>query len=151
LSELLEGYKPCDIFNADEIALFYKCMPDKTLTFKNEKCSGGKQSKERLALLLAVNMTSTDKLKPLIIGKPKKPRCFAGVKSFPVDYTENKKAWMTSELFAEWLSRIDKQMKIQKCKILLFIDNCPAHNIIPNCQAIKVKFLPPNTTSKSNN
>jgi len=57
----------------------------------------------------------------------------------------------TSELFAEWILRIDKQMKIQKRKILLFIDNYPAHNIIPNCQAIKVKFLPPNTTSKSNN
>ncbi|XP_025407157.1 tigger transposable element-derived protein 6-like, partial [Sipha flava] len=149
LSELLEGYKPCDIFNADETALFYKCMPDKTLTFKNEKCSGGKHSKERLTLLLAVNMTGTDKLKPLIIGKSKNPRCFAGVKSFPVNYTANKKAWMTSELFAEWLLRIDKQMKIQKLKILLFIDNCPAHNIIPNYQAIKVKFLPPNTTSKS--
>jgi len=148
LSELLEGYKPCDIFNADETALFYKCMPDKTLTFKNEKCNGGKHSKERLTLLLAVKMTGTDKLKPLIIGKSKKPRCFAGVKSFPVDYTANKKAWMTSELFAEWLLRIDKQMKIQKRKILLFIDNCPAHNIIPTCQAVKVKFLPPNTTSK---
>lgn len=149
MSELLEGYKPCDIFNVDETALFYKCMPDKTLTFKNEKCNGGKHSKERLTLLLAVNMTGTDKLKPLIIGKSKKPRCFAGVKSFPVDYTANKKAWMTSELFAEWLLRIDKQMKIQKRKILLFIDNCPAHNIIPTCQAVKVKFLPPNTTSKS--
>ncbi|XP_060846175.1 tigger transposable element-derived protein 6-like [Rhopalosiphum padi] len=123
LSELLEGYKPCDIFNADETALFYKCMPDKTLTFKSEKCSGGKHSKERLTLLLAVNMTGTDKLKPLIIGKSKNPRCFAGVKSFLVDYTANKKAWMTN--------------------------NCLAHNIIPNCQAIKVKFLPPNTTSKS--
>jgi len=149
LRELLEGYKPCDIFNADETALFYKCMPDKTLAFKNEKCSGGKHSKERLTLLLAVNMTGTDKLKPLLIGKSKKPRCFAGVKSFPVEYTANKKAWMTSELFAKWLLRVDNQMKTQKRKILLFIDNCPAHNIILNCQAVKVKFLPPNTTSKS--
>jgi len=79
LSELLEGYKPCDIFNADETALFYKCMPDKTLTFKNEKCSGGKHSKDQLTLLLAVNMTGTDKLKPLIIGKSKKPRFFANL------------------------------------------------------------------------
>jgi hypothetical protein len=68
-------YKQCDIFNADKTALFYKCMPDKTLTFKNEKCNGSKHSKERLTLLLAVNMTGTNKLKPLIIGKSKKPRC----------------------------------------------------------------------------
>ncbi|XP_025197064.1 tigger transposable element-derived protein 6-like [Melanaphis sacchari] len=131
LSELLEGYKPCDIFNADET-----------------KCNGGKRSKERLTLLLAVNMTGTDKLKPLIIGKSKNPRCFSCVKSFPVDYTANKKAWMTSELFAEWLLRIDKQMKIQKRNILLFIDNCSAHNSLPNCQAVKVKFLPQNPNSK---
>jgi uncharacterized protein YfbU (UPF0304 family) len=55
---------------------------------------------------------------------------------------------MTSELFTEWLLRIEKQMKIQKRKILLFIDYCSAHNIIPTCQAVKVKFLSPNTTSK---
>jgi hypothetical protein len=55
-------------------------MPNKTLTFKNEKCNGGKHSNERLTLLLAVNMTGTDKLKPLIIGKSKKLRSFAGVK-----------------------------------------------------------------------
>lgn len=37
---------------ADETGLFFKCLPDKTLTFKNEKCHGGKHSKERLTILL---------------------------------------------------------------------------------------------------
>lgn len=41
---LLEGYKPCGIFNADEIVFFYKCIPGKTLAFKNETCSGGKDA-----------------------------------------------------------------------------------------------------------
>lgn len=77
----------------------------------------------------------------------KKTMCFAGVKSFPVKYTANKKAWMTSELFAEWLLRIYNQMQKRKC--LLFTDNCPAHNILPNCQAVKIKCLPPNTALKS--
>lgn len=36
----------------------------------------------------------------------------------------------------------------EKRKILLFIDNCTAHNLIPPLKAVKVKFLPPNTTSK---
>lgn len=48
LIELPEGYRPCDKFNADETAIFYKCMPDKTITFENEKRSDGKRSKERL-------------------------------------------------------------------------------------------------------
>lgn len=85
-------------------------------------------------------MPGTDKLKPLIIGKSKKPKSFAVVKYFLVDYTANKKAWVTSELFAEWLLRIDNQMKIKKRKILLLMNNFPAHNIILNCQAVKIKF-----------
>ncbi|XP_057335435.1 tigger transposable element-derived protein 6-like [Microplitis mediator] len=141
-------YEPKDIFNADETGLFFKCLPDKTLIFKNEKCYGGKHSKERLTILLATNMTGSEKLKPLVIGKSKKPRCFSGCKSLPLDYEANTKAWMTSEIFKEWLLKIDKKMIKDKRNILLFIDNCTAHNVIPPLKAIKVKFLPPNTTSK---
>jgi len=71
LQDLLKDYEPHNVFNADETALFYKCLPDRTMTFKNEKCHGGKHSKERVTILLATNMSGTEKLKPLIIGKLK--------------------------------------------------------------------------------
>ncbi|GBM23291.1 Tigger transposable element-derived protein 6 [Araneus ventricosus] len=45
LSKILKDYKPEDIFNADETALFFQCLPQKTLTLKKKKCFGGKQSK----------------------------------------------------------------------------------------------------------
>ena len=48
-SEVLKMIKETpakDIFNVDETGLFYKCMPNKTLTFKGDRCSGGKNSKE---------------------------------------------------------------------------------------------------------
>ncbi|KRX34140.1 Tigger transposable element-derived protein 4 [Trichinella murrelli] len=45
---LLNDYRPDDIFSADEMDLFHSILPDKTLTFKSENCSGGKLSKERL-------------------------------------------------------------------------------------------------------
>ena len=48
LHGLLKGYEPKDVFNADENGLIFKCLPDKTLIFKNEKCYGGVHSKERL-------------------------------------------------------------------------------------------------------
>lgn len=48
LPTLLEGYKPDDVFNADETGLFFKCLPDKTLAFKGEKCQGGKKVKKGL-------------------------------------------------------------------------------------------------------
>lgn len=147
LESFLNGYDPNDVFNADETGLFFKCLPDKTLTFKNEKCHGGKHSKERLTILLCTNSTGTEKFKPLMIGKSKKPRCFAGCRSLPLDYEANKKAWMTGELFKKWLINTDKQMITAKRKILLFIDNCTAHDV-PPLKAIKVKFLPANTTSQ---
>ncbi|XP_063624721.1 LOW QUALITY PROTEIN: tigger transposable element-derived protein 4-like [Cydia splendana] len=111
LPNLLKGYGPNDIYNADETALFFKCLPDKTFIFKGEKRHGGKQSKERLTILQCVNMTGTDKLLLLIIGKSKRPRCFKGVKTLPVDYVSNTKAWMTKDLFKNWLKKVNKQRK----------------------------------------
>jgi len=45
LLQMIKSKNPKDIFNADETGLFYRCTPDKTLAFKGERCSGGKQSK----------------------------------------------------------------------------------------------------------
>lgn len=110
--------------------------------------SWGKHSKERLTVLLAVNMDGSEKLKPLVIGKAMKPRCFKGVKSFPTDYRANKKAWMTTELFNNWLLTVNGDMKRQKRKILLFLDNCTVHNSPPALSNVELYFFPPNTTSK---
>lgn len=148
LETLTENYEPHNIFNTDETGLFFKCLPDKTFTFKDEKCHGGKHSKERLTVLLAVNMDGSEKLKPLIIGKSAKPRCFKGIKTFPTTYRSNKKAWMTTELFNEWLMTLDADMKKQKRKILLFLDNCTVHNNPPPLVNVKLHYFPPNTTSK---
>jgi len=147
LPKLIENYSPDDIFNVDEKGLFFKCLPEKTFIFKGQSCSGGKHSKERVTLLLRANMSGTEKLRPLLIGKSKKPRCFKQVKLLPLDYYANKKSWMTSAIFNLWLMKLDKKMDSKKRKILLFIDNCTAHNLTSTFNAIKVQFLPPNTTS----
>lgn len=76
LSNLLNDYSPDQIYNADETGLFFRLLPDKTLEFKDVKCSGGKQSKERLTALVCANMSGNDKLPILVIGKSKNPRCF---------------------------------------------------------------------------
>lgn len=54
LFDLIKDYEAKDIYNADEKGLFYKCLPDRTYCFRNEKCHGGKHSKERITLLFAV-------------------------------------------------------------------------------------------------
>jgi len=66
--KLREGYTDYRIYNADETGLFYKMLPNRTLKFKGEKCSGGKISKERLTVLVSASMTGK-KMKLIIIGK----------------------------------------------------------------------------------
>ncbi|GBN79763.1 Tigger transposable element-derived protein 6 [Araneus ventricosus] len=103
LSKILKDYKPENIFNADETALFFQCLPQNTLTFRKEKCFGGKQSKARLTVMLGANMTGHQKLKPLLIGRSKNPRCFKDAKSLEVDYVFNKKSWMSSDICEKWV------------------------------------------------
>ncbi|XP_039297132.1 tigger transposable element-derived protein 6-like [Nilaparvata lugens] len=69
LIDLTQGFNEDDIYNVDKTGLFFKCLPDKTLTFKGDPCNGGKNSKERLTVMLGANASGTHKLKPLIIGK----------------------------------------------------------------------------------
>jgi hypothetical protein len=148
LKDVIKKYSLNDVYNADETALFYKFMPNKTLAFKGERCTGGKNSKERITILLCTNSTGTDKLLPLVIGKYRSPRCFKNVHNLPCEYHHNAKAWMTGEIFQEWILSLERRMKAEKREILLLIDNCSAHKNVPrHVENIKVVFLPPNCTS----
>ncbi|GFW53228.1 tigger transposable element-derived protein 6 [Trichonephila clavipes] len=93
-------------------------------------------------------MDGSEKITPLIIGKSAKPRCFKGINSFPTKYRSNKKAWMTTELFNEWLISLNSDMKREKRHIILFLDNCTVHNNAPPLSNVKLQFFPPNSTSK---
>jgi hypothetical protein len=73
LPSLLEGYEPCDVYNADETGLFFNVLPERTLAYKGESCLGGKHSKDRLTVLLCVNSDGSDKQVPTVIGKSPKP------------------------------------------------------------------------------
>lgn len=136
-----------NIFNADETGVFYQLLPNKTLTLKGESCKGGAKSKQRLTALFCCNATGTEKLKPLVIGKSLKPRCFKNVQSLPCHYRANKKAWMTQILFNEWLVELDIKMKKQNRKIVLLIDNCTAHNLNSQLTNVNVQYFPPHCTS----
>jgi hypothetical protein len=83
LFKIFEGYKPTNIYNADETGLFFRLLPRKTLSLKGDPCNGGKNSKERIMVLLACNADGTDKLPPLVIGKSEYPRYFKNVSCPP--------------------------------------------------------------------
>lgn len=145
--ELLSQYKPSDIYNADETALFYEMLPSKTLDFKGQKCHGGKHSKRRVTILLCANMDGTDKRPLLVIGRSKKPRCFKGNRRLPVSYTANLKSWMTRAIFSSWLQSFDADMRKANRSVCLLLDNCSAHHIDVQLGNVRLVFFPPNCTS----
>ena len=98
-------------------------------------CSHKKSEQLALMVFLAVNAAGSDKLKPFVIGRAIKPRCFRNDKTLPTRYATNRNSLMTSFLFTDFFMSLDKSMRIQKRKILLFIDQCPAH--LPDCNLKK--------------
>ena len=72
---------------------------------------------------------SGEKFKPLVIGKARKPRAFNGVNvsRLPVTWRSSSKAWMNTGIFTEWLEQINRKMRQQKRKVLLFMDNVSSH------------------------
>ena len=103
---------------------------------------------ERIIVLCCSNLTGTDKCKLLVIGKNLRLGCFKNVNvdNLPVTYCANKKAWMTSQIFTEWLAAWDSYLTKVNRMILLLVDNCTAHPHVNTLKNIQLKFLPPNTT-----
>ena len=95
-------YDSRNTYNADEFGFFYKSLPTKIMHLKGGKCSGGENSKIRLTGLAAGNMCE-EKISMVAMGKSSKPCCFKGIKSTPCRYRAQKKSWMDSELFEEWV------------------------------------------------
>ena len=106
-------------------------------------------SKERITVSLYSSMLG-EKLKLLVIGKSRKPHCFRNIDphTLPVIYRNNKKAWMTSKIYEDYLQTLDTKMRRQKRHILLFVDNAPSHPDL-KFRNLTVKYLSPNTTSKT--
>ncbi|GFR71974.1 tigger transposable element-derived protein [Elysia marginata] len=87
--------------SADETGFFFKCPPDKTLDFKRALCTGGKKAKDCLTVLVAVVMSGTEKTTPLCNRQNCQALMFQQHQA--TDYHANKKAWMTIDLFVQWL------------------------------------------------
>jgi hypothetical protein len=45
-------------------------------TYSGDQCKSAKKSKERITVLVSANMSGTEKLPLLVVGKSQRPRCF---------------------------------------------------------------------------
>uniref|UniRef100_H3A202 HTH CENPB-type domain-containing protein n=1 Tax=Latimeria chalumnae TaxID=7897 RepID=H3A202_LATCH len=146
-TEMRRDFAEEDIWNADESGIYFRALPDGTLTFKSDNKKGGKKSKERITALFICSMTGKKK-DLFIIGKSQNPRCFKNVRHLPVHYAVNASAWMTGYLFGEWLKDWDQKLGQKRRKILQLVNNCIAHVTKDVAlRNIRLEFLPKNTTS----
>ena len=88
-----------------------------------------------------------NKLPAFIIGKAKNPSSFKNIKKLPCRYRSQRKSWMDSILFEEWVRDVNEKFQAEERKVALIIDNSPAHPIIENLPHASFFFLPPNATS----
>lgn len=152
MKQIIAKYNPRDVFNMDGTGLYYRMLPDRTLTMASAS-KGTKKAKIRISFALTANATGTEKLTPLVIGHSKKPCCIKHFNpSMHANYYANKKAWMTAVIFSDWLKDFDRERGLQNRKILLLLDNATSH-IVPTdesgepFQTSQFTSYPPTTTS----
>ena len=144
--QLLSTFNDDEVYNADETALFYRALPTGTLHIKGTHSFGFKSDKTRITCLFIVNKSGCD-IQVFVIGKFKNQRCFRN-KTIPLPYYNKTKAWMTTQLFRDILSKFECKMRNANKRVLLLIDNATCHSIDGmNLEFVTVKFFPPNVTS----
>ena len=98
---------------------------------------------------MAATNAMGDKLPMFVIEKAKNPRYLKNVKFLPCRCRNQRKSWMDGKLFEKWLRELDRKFAFEGRNVASVINNCPAQSHIDNLKAIKLYFLPPNTTSKT--
>ncbi|NXP16858.1 TIGD4 protein, partial [Scytalopus superciliaris] len=142
----LHDYQPKNVFRIQEAGLLYQMLPHNTFAFKGETCSVGKLSNERITVVVGANMDGSEKLPLLVIGKNTNPRPFKDVKSLPVDYEANDKAWMTSEVFEQWMHKLDGRFQAQQRRVVILVESLPAHTEVKDLESVKLVFFPPDSS-----
>jgi hypothetical protein len=153
IRQLLRSYAPRDIFNCDETGLYWKMIPDRSLSTRS--LPGRKKDKARISALFCCNSDGSERLPIWFIGTAKRPRAFSAaninVENLGCYWRFNKKAWMTGVIFKEWLFWFDAKM--QGRKVVLLMDNFSAHEaaveeIDGQLQNTLIIWLPPCSTAQ---
>ena len=153
LPTILENYELKDIWNCDELGLFYRQLPNKTLVNMSRPLpKSRKLRKERVTVLLCEKATG-ERFMPLVIGPSKNPRAFVqnGVRNgktegFGFAYRNQAKAWMTQQIFNDYLTKLNDKMAKDNRNIAMILDNFQGHKV-GEFTNLRLYFLAPNTTS----
>lgn len=150
-----------DIFTLDETFLAYN-LP---LDYAQYEASQIQRVIEVATVMLCSNLEGTEKLKPLVVGKYNSYRSFRNyfpeepsdsisqsllgekmARRFGISYHSNRKSWLTSNLFHDWLARWDKRLAADNRTIWIILDDSCSHRIInPHLKNIKLVYTSANS------
>ena len=137
----------------DESGYFFKALPAKGLAQTRKKAKGRKKSKQRITIAFFVSADEGKYGKSIVIWRSKKPRCFQ-LASMPdklaeVSYIDDSKSWMQVEIMEKTLDTLNFQIRKERRKVILSLDNATVHptSLTDIYINIKIVFLPRNTTS----
>ncbi|CAL9728708.1 protein Pdc2p [Monosporozyma unispora] len=145
LKQLFVNVKPRDLFTLDETFLAYN-LP---LDYAQYETSSIQRRIEVATVMLCANLDGSEKLKPVVVGKYNSYRSFRNyfpddptdptqlsqlgekmANKFEISYHSNRKSWLTSNLFHNWLARWDKRLVADNRKIYIVLDDSCSHRII---------------------
>lgn len=147
LQEATKDYSKQDIFNVDETALYHCFASDRS---HSKKCfSGIKQVKKRITVAVTSNADGSVKVPLLFIGTARQPRCFQrkSAEDLDIQYDNADKGWITTLLFQRWLEQFNAEMRDEKRRVLLLLDNASSHRMDRALSNVTIFMLPPNTIS----
>ena len=152
---ILDEYRPHNIYNMDETGLYFRSFPTRGYILGEESCRRARgtknlKAKNRVTILVCANATGTDKVPLAIIGKSKSPVCFRGTgNGSPLPYYSQNNSWATRGVILRWLREVFvPHVKKQTSEpVLLFWDNCSAHEVEFKDSQVTVIFLAANSTS----
>ena len=117
-------------------------------------CKGGKKSKQRFKAAFFVAADGSKVSEPDVVSKSISPTCVKNIqkKARPsmVHYFSNNKAWRRTEIMENVLGLLDRKLRLEGRKVVLFFDNAPCHpkTLQNNLTSMILIFLPKYTTSR---
>ncbi|XP_066949114.1 tigger transposable element-derived protein 4-like [Macrobrachium rosenbergii] len=105
-----------NVWVVDETVLTYNSVPD----CMSQMISGGK---DRMCVILACNLSGTERKPAAVVGSVQSLEYM----SLPVFYYYHEKAKINLECFSSWLREWDRELHLQKKKIVLILNKAKHH------------------------
>jgi transposase len=123
-----------DVWNMDETSFFFDCSP---VVAEQRQMETMEQVAQRLTVTLAMNATGSERLEPTVVGR-------RSLEAGDGKYYSNSTAWMTAEVFCEWLKAWNRDLEAAGRHVLLLVDEFRGHSVaLAGLTNIQLEFFSP--------